>query len=130
MQNQSTHSGRSRENHPFSAWFPSHVLMGLVLAISLLAGCGGGAQYAKVDTPEGEAFLKKTKQAWEEVQALIDPNNQQSSIVLRNPKLVHGKITSVMQESSETFQTLIKTKKISKSQCDRYLAMIEKFAKN
>lgn len=102
---------------------------GFLVSLILLTGCGVSSEYARLDTPEGEAFLKKTKEAWTEVQALIDPKSPQAIQGHRDPEMVHRKITKVMQESSGAFQALMKAKKISKAQCDRYLAMINQFAK-
>jgi hypothetical protein len=130
MKNYAKHRNAVHQKSQNFGLLVSHLFFGFLVCLSLLTGCGSGAQYAKSDTPEGEAFLKKTEEAWAEVQALIDPKNPQSTAGRHDPEAVHRKITMAMQESSGTFRTLVKARKISKSQCDRYLSMVKQFAKN
>ena len=106
------------------------VACGVLFSVSLLTWCGSSAQYASSDTPEGEAFLRETKEAWAEVQLLLDPKTAPDSMKHRNSEMVHDQMTALMKESSNAFQSLINKKQLSKSQCDRYLKMIHNFAKN
>lgn len=98
-----------------------------ILLINLATGCGGSSKYAYAssDTTEGEAFLKEASEKWSEVKLMTTADYWKEKGEAFDSATVQKHIQDIQAAISEQFHALLKNKKLSKSQADRYLEILK-----
>lgn len=80
--------------------------------------------FSSSDTKEGEEFIKSAEEDWTEIRLISTAQYWLAKGEPFDHQKVQGRILKLQNKTTEEFKNLLQTRKISKSQYERYMKIL------